>query len=156
MTYQQAIAGLASLERLDLIPAQPGFTSAPENHAEGMLRLAGPQVIPLIEAALPSASRTGRIALLRIVIDLDRARAVPLVAAHVDDTTPVVVNTCLVGFVPWRSGRRTLCAGSTPRSRARKTSQRRRTQPSSAGNAGAWRHESYRWSCSRCCSPGFI
>jgi hypothetical protein len=63
-----------------------------------MLCLAGPQVIPLIEAALPSASGTGRIALLRIVIDLDRARAVPLVAAHVDDTTPAVVNTCLVGF----------------------------------------------------------
>ena len=36
------------------------------------------------------------VALLRIVIDLDPPRAVPLVASHVDDTTPAMVNTCLV------------------------------------------------------------
>ncbi len=94
-----AVQALAALERLDLTPrlTPPEGAAAVEPPA-AVLQRAGPAALAEIEAAIPGATGTGRVALAQVVLTIDRERGDLLLARLVDDPTPAIVNTCLVGF----------------------------------------------------------
>lgn len=92
-----AIRTLATLERLDLNPRLPK-SEAVEWSASAILAAAGPAALDEIEAAIPTATGTGRVALALAVRSIDPERGAQLAARLADDPTAAWVDTCLVGF----------------------------------------------------------
>jgi hypothetical protein len=95
---RDALARLSRLERIDQIPILPGLPTSREAEAAEILTRTGPAIVPRLEAALESATGTGRIAITQVVMDLDPRRARAILSDLIHDETPAVVNTCLVGF----------------------------------------------------------
>jgi alpha-D-ribose 1-methylphosphonate 5-triphosphate synthase subunit PhnH len=97
---QEAILRLARLDRLDLTPALHTLRNEPDANeaAHEVLTSAGAQAVPAIEAALDGASGTGRVALTKALLHIDKQRASVILERLVHDDTPAWVDTCLVGF----------------------------------------------------------
>jgi hypothetical protein len=149
---ERAIAELVRLQKLDLsvrlpmppMPSlPPGVSPAPAapqapdgriDALEEIIEAAGPGVVPALEAALPQATGSGRVAILLLVNKLQPERGRALVRAACDDTTPAAIYTCLCridSVAAWAtdvssSWERVQAApeGFQPRTHARSTARR--------------------------------
>jgi hypothetical protein len=95
---RDAISLLSRLEQIDDVPMPPGFPLSDAQKASDRLTHAGSGIVLTLEAALATASGTGRVAITKVLMQLDPQRARTILLDLVNDDTPAVVNTCLVGF----------------------------------------------------------
>lgn len=113
-TVTAAIRALATLESLDQNPSSrpPGFTE-PTDRPWMLLHDAVPAMLDELEAAIPGATGTGRIALAQVIQGVDRERGARVIARLLDDRTAAHVDTCLVGFRSVAQWARTMQPGQT-------------------------------------------
>jgi len=93
---RRALEAIAATERLELGPAPPGtpVVDVPDD----VVRRAGERAAAALEVLAREATPTGRVRAVMLLAELAPERARPHLARMLDDTTPIVVNTCLVGF----------------------------------------------------------
>ncbi len=96
-----AIDRLSRLREINWIPMSPPIHPDPgprEEAPNDLLLRAGASVVPALEAAIPKATGTGRVALAQLIYGLDPVRGEAVIRKLRADRTKAVVNTCLVGF----------------------------------------------------------
>jgi hypothetical protein len=94
LTLQEALAAVAQTTQLDFMPT-PMPTRDPVR--EVILR-EGNAAIPALEELASNAAPTARVKAVLLLHELSPAAAEAQLSKMLDDPSPIVVNTCLVGY----------------------------------------------------------
>ncbi len=93
---RRALDAIMATERLDLNPPV-SYGSTGESPEDVVLR-AGAEVVAELDELARTATPTGRVRAMLLLGRIAPARARPHLERMLRDPSPIVVNTCLVGF----------------------------------------------------------
>lgn len=94
LTLQEALAAVAQTTQLDFTMR---MYEPPSPVDEAILR-AGPAAVPALEELASTGAPTARVRAVLLLGQIAPARAEAQRRAMLDDPSPIVVNTCLVGY----------------------------------------------------------